>query len=546
MYCRFFYVNVWLFQKNFVPLCPNSVAMEKKRMKYPIGVQGFEKLRTDGYVYVDKTEYLYRMVNEGNCFFLSRPRRFGKSLFLSTLHNYFEGKKELFEGTYVGEHEAQWLKYPVLKLDLNAENYTDAEKLEGVINDFLSTQEELYGTRPSETSLGLRFQGVIRRACEITGRRVVILVDEYDKPLLQAIGRPDIQDAMRGVLKGFYGALKSMDEYIKFAFLTGVTKFGKVSVFSDLNNLRDISMSPQYSGICGISEEELIGTFHDSIDDLAAYNGMTYDECLATLRRNYDGYHFEENSCGMYNPFSVLNTFANNKFGSYWFETGTPTYLVNLLQRHEWNLRDMETSEVSPDILNSIDSENSNPIPVIYQSGYLTIKEYNKRFDEYVLGFPNKEVEEGFVKYLAPYYLSREKRKTVFDVRNFVKDVERGKAESFCQRLKALFSDTPYELVRDLENHYQNIVWVVFKMLGFYTQAEYHTSQGRIDLVIKAPGYTYVMEFKLDGTAEEALTQIKSKDYSLPFSKDDATVYLIGMNFSHETRNIERYVIEQM
>ena len=520
--------------------------MEKKRMKYPIGVQGFEKLRTDGYVYIDKTEYLYQLIDEGNCYFLSRPRRFGKSLFLSAVHAYFEGKKELFEGTYIGEHETEWTKYPVMKLDLNAENYTGADKLEGVISDFLCKQEERYGTRPSETSLGLRFQGIIQRAYEATGLRVVILVDEYDKPLLQAIGKPEIQDEMRGVLKGFYGALKSMDEYIKFAFLTGVTKFGKVSVFSDLNNLRDISMDPKYHGICGITEEELKATFHDSIESLAEYNKLTYDECLAKLKRYYDGYHFVENTCGMYNPFSVLNTFAINKFGSYWFATGTPTYLVNLLQRHDWNLQDMETAEVTEDILNSVDSENSNPIPVIYQSGYLTIKGYNSEFEEYSLGFPNKEVEEGFVKYLTPYYLSKERKKNIFDVRNFITEVRSGKAEQFCKRLKVLFSDTPYELVKDLENHYQNIVWVVFKMLGFYSKAEYHTSEGRIDLVVKAPGYTYVMEFKLDGTAEEALQQIKAKDYPLPFSLDEGTVYLIGMNFSHETRNIERYVIEEL
>ena len=433
-----------------------------------------------------------------------------------------------------------------MKLDLNAEDYTDADKLRGVISDFLCKQEEVYGTRPSETSLGLRFQGVIQRACEMTGRRVVILVDEYDKPLLQAIGKPDIQDAMRGVLKGFYGALKSMDEYIRFAFLTGVTKFSKVSIFSDLNNLQDISMSPRYSGICGITEQELKDNFAPAIESLAAQEGLSYDECLAELRRRYDGYHFHQNGIGVYNPFSILNTFANNKFGSYWFETGTPTYLVKLLQQHDWNLQEMSTAEVTADILGGIDSENSDPISVIYQSGYLTIKGYNKRFDEYVLGFPNKEVEEGFVKYLTPYYLSREKKRNVFDVRNFVKDVERGNAESFCERLKVLFSDTPYELIKNLENHYQNIVWVVFKMMGFYTQAEYHTSRGRIDLVIKVPGYTYVMEFKLDGTAEEALSQIKQQEYALPFSKDGSEVFLIGMNFSKESRNIERYVIEPL
>ena len=520
--------------------------METKRMKYPIGVQGFAGLRKDGYVYIDKTKYLHQMVHDGKVYFLSRPRRFGKSLFLSTLQAYFEGKKELFEGTYIGEHEKEWTRYPVMKLDLNADDYTSADVLREKIHIYLRRWEQMYPTGCETSSIGNRFEEVIRKAYETTGHRVVILVDEYDKPLLQAIGKPDIQEAMRGVLKGFYGALKSMDEYIKFAFLTGVTKFGKVSVFSDLNNLNDISMDSRYHGICGITEEELTATFRESIATLAENNDMTYDECLAELRRRYDGYHFRPNTVGIYNPFSVLRTFGQQEFGSYWFATGTPTYLVSLLQRHEWNLQEMETAEVTEDILNSVDSENSNPIPVIYQSGYLTIKDYNKEFDEYTLGFPNKEVEEGFVKYLTPYYLSREKKRNVFDVRNFIKDVRNGDVEQFCKRLKVLFSDTPYELVKDLENHYQNIVWVAFKMLGFYSQAEYHTSEGRIDLVVKAPGYTYVMEFKLDGTAEDALQQIKGKDYPLPFSLDDGTVFLIGMNFSHETRNIERYVIEQL
>lgn len=522
--------------------------MDKNNRKYPIGIQNFESLRNDGYIYVDKTKYVYELTNTGRYHFLSRPRRFGKSLFLSTLQAYFEGKKELFEGTYIATQEKDWIEYPVLKLDLNAENYeaAPAEILNQRIDATLKRWEEDFPTGYETYSYSVRFERIIEAAYKKHGRGVVILIDEYDKPLLQAIGKQKEQDAIRGILKGFYGVLKSMDQYIKFAFLTGVTKFGKVSVFSDLNNLNDISADAQYWDICGITEEELKSYFKQDIEMLASANKISEQECFGTLRRKYDGYHFEETVPGVYNPFSILKAFTKKKFGSYWFETGTPTYLVNLLQYHDWNLANLEFSRISEDELNSVDSESSNPIPVIYQSGYLTIKDYDSRFNTYRLGFPNEEVEIGFIKYLAPFYLYKKNKRTGFDISGFVTDVESGKVEQFCKRLKSLFADTPYELVKDLENHYQNIVWVVFKLMGFYTQPEYHTSDGRIDLLIKTPEYIYVMEFKLDGTAEEAMEQIKSKEYSLPFEMDGRKVFRIGMNFSNETRNIEKYLIEEV
>ena len=518
--------------------------MKQPLQRLPIGIQEFEKLRTGGYVYVDKTEQIYDLIDRGSYYFLSRPRRFGKSLLLSTIKAFFEGKKELFEGLAIAHKDVEWAEHPVLHLDLNTEKYDSKEKLENVLNDFLYKTELLYGRVESETSVSLRFQGVIERAYKKTGRRVVILVDEYDKPMLQAIGNKDLQDEYRGLLKGFYGALKSMDGCIQFAFLTGVTKFGKVSVFSDLNNLNDISMSRRFYAVCGITEQELQESFSDNIDALAKECDLTREDCIAKLRRMYDGYHFEEKAPGVYNPFSILNSFWNLKFGNYWFETGTPSYLVELLQRYDYNLENMSQANVTADVLNSVDAESKDPIPVIYQSGYLTIKGYDERFKQYQLGYPNQEVEEGFIQYLTPYYLSKTQDRTAFDVRKFAEDVESGNPEQFCKRLKSLFADTPYELVKNLENHYQNIVWVVFKMLGFYTQAEYHTSEGRIDLVIATTDYRYVMEFKLDGTAEEALQQIKSKDYSLPFTMDEKKTYLIGMNFNRETRNIEKYIIE--
>ena len=522
-------------------------------MKLPIGIQDFEKIRTGGYLYIDKTEHVYRLASEGSYYFLSRPRRFGKSLLLSTIKSLFLGKRELFKGLAIDQKEDwDWAVHTVLHLDLNTEKYDKPEVLHDRINLFLEENEQIYGKREAERSLGTRFEGIIKRAYEKTGQRVVILVDEYDKPLLQAIGNRELQDEYRGTLKGFYGALKSMDGCIRFAMLTGVTKFGKVSVFSDLNNLRDISLDYDFHSICGITEQELLSYFPTQIDALAERSKLTREECIEKLRKMYDGYHFDEDSPGMYNPFSVLNTFQTRKFGSYWFETGTPTYLVELLRRHYYDLEEMATSEVTADVLNSIDAESTNPIPVIYQSGYLTIKGYKSEFKKYILGFPNEEVAEGFIKYLAPFYLDNREKRSVFDIEKFTSDVREGNAEQFLSRLKSLFASAPYDSVKgDKENHFQNMMWVVFKMMGFYSQTEYHTSDGRIDLLVETPQYRYIMEFKLDGTAEEALQQIKDKNYQLQFfgdalatKKDQGKTYIIGVNFSKETRTIDRWVIE--
>ena len=512
---------------------------------YPIGIQNFESLRNDGYFYVDKTALLYRLVKTGRYFFLSRPRRFGKSLMISTLQAYFEGKKELFEGLAIEQLEKEWVKRPVLHIDLNIEKYNTPESLDKILNDTLVQWEELYGTRPSETSFSLRFAGIIRRACEKSGERVAILVDEYDKPMLQAIGDVELQKAFRTTLKPFYGVLKSMDGYIKFALLTGVTKFGKVSVFSDLNNLNDISMDDLYVELCGITEKEIHTNFEDELHELADAQKMSYENVCRELKACYDGYHFVENSIGIYNPFSLLNTFLKMKFGSYWFETGTPSYLVELLKRHNYDLYRMAHEETNADILNSIDSESTNPIPVIYQSGYLTIKGYDPRFGMYRLGFPNREVEEGFLKYLMPFYANADKVDSPFQIQKFVNEVETGQVDAFFRRLSSLMADTPYELVRDLELHYQNILFIVFKLVGFYVKAEYHTSEGRVDLVLQTDKYTYVMEFKFDSTAEEALRQINEKHYARPFEADTTrTLYKIGINFSSKTRNIEKWLVE--
>ena len=511
---------------------------------YPIGIQNFESLRQDGYLYIDKTALIYKMVKTGRYYFLSRPRRFGKSLLISTLEAYFQGKRELFEGLAMEKLEKDWIKYPILHLDLNTQKYDTPESLEDKLNRTLVEWEKQYGAEPAENSLAMRFEGIIQRAYDKTGQLVVILVDEYDKPMLQAIGNEALQKSFRETLKAFYGALKSKDGCIQIGVLTGVTKFGKVSVFSDLNNLDDISMWNEYIELCGISEREIHENLEAELYEFADARGITYDKLCAELKECYDGYHFTHNSIGMYNPFSLLNAFKRKEFGSYWFETGTPTYLVKLLKKHHYNLERMAHEETDAQVLNSIDSESTNPIPVIYQSGYLTIKGYDERFGIYSLGFPNREVEEGFMKFLLPFYAHVDKVESPFEIQKFVREVESGDYDSFFHRLQSFFADTTYELIRDQEVHYQNVIFILSKLMGFYVKAEYNTSHGRIDMVLQTDKFIYIMEFKLEGTAEEALKQINEKQYALPFEADGRKIFKIGVNFSAKTRNIEKWIVE--
>ena len=517
---------------------------------YPIGVQNFESLRKDGYFYVDKTALVYLLATSGRYYFLSRPRRFGKSLLLSTLEAYFEGKKELFAGLAIEELEKNWERYPVLHLDLNTQEYNSVDSLKEKLNIALTEWEKECGSEPAEKSLSTRFEGIIKRTSRKMGQRVVILIDEYDKPMLQAIGKPELQEAYRSLLKSFYGALKSADGYIRFAMLTGVTKFSKVSVFSDLNNLKDISMRREFVDLCGITENELHENLESELHELSDSLNMDYNQVCQEMKRRYDGYHFAADTEGLYNPFSLLNTFDAKQFGSYWFATGTPSYLVELLKRTHYDLDRMAHEETDAETLDGVDSVDSDPIPVIYQSGYLTIKGYDSRFGTYRLGFPNLEVEEGFVKYLLPYYANVSASKTPFEIGRFVREIEGGDYDAFFRRLQSFFADTPYETItglkpeRDTELHYQNVLFIVFRLIGLYTKVEYHTNRGRIDLVLQTDHYIYVMEFKLNGTAEEALQQINEKQYTQPFVADGRKIVKIGLNFSSETRNIERWVVE--
>ena len=509
-------------------------------MKYPIGIQTFANIINEGYLYVDKTALVYKLANDSKYYFLSRPRRFGKSLLVTTLEAYFQGRKELFEGLAISELETEWKQYPVLHIDLNAAKYTDPQALVSIINRHIRQFESIYGGSTEDMALSDRFVGVIQRAYEQTGQQVVILVDEYDKPLLEAIGNDELQNEYRKILKSVYGVAKTMDSYIRFALFTGVTKFSKVSVFSDLNNLEDITMDEQYAEICGITEQEIRNSLDDEVGAMAEKLKVSKVECYKKLKDYYDGYHFHPDSVGIYNPFSLLCALKRREFRDFWYETGTPTFLVETMKRNNYDLERLTREDATADLLGSLDSIDTNPIPLVYQSGYLTIKGYDSEFGTYRLGFPNQEVERGFSRFLFRYYTPASQGQDSF-VKDFVLAVRAGQIDKFMKRLESLFAGQDYQLAGDAELYFHNAVALIFKMVGFYTDTERHTSDGRMDMVVQTADYIYLFEFKLDKSADEALAQIEEKQYALPFANDPRKLYKIGVNFSSETRRIESW-----
>ena len=518
--------------------------MDNLLRKLPIRIQTFSEIREENYLYVDKTAFVWRIANLGKPYFLSRPRRFGKSLLLSTFEAYFEGRKELFEGLAIAGMEKEWKRYPVLHLDLNAEKYDSTQRLNDILSSQLTQWELKYGKGEDEPTLSRRFSGVIRRASEQAGCGVVVLVDEYDKPLLQALGDNALLDDYRKTLKAFYGVLKSSDRYLRFVFLTGVTKFAQVSVFSDLNQLNDISLDLAYATVCGITKEELVTTFIPELERQAVANDMTPEEAIETMTRKYDGYHFHPKGAGVFNPFSVLSSFNKLEFGSYWFQTGTPTFLVELLKESEYDLRTLiDGVEAPASSFMEYRVDANNPIPLIYQSGYLTIKDYDKRFGNYLLEFPNDEVRYGFLNFLVPFYTPMKDDDQGFYIGKFVYELEHGDYDSFLTRLQAFFADFPYELNDKTERHYQVVFYLVFKLMGQFTDAEVRSARGRADAVVKTPKYIYVFEFKLNGTAEQALRQIDDKGYLIPYQSDGRELVKIGVEFSAEQRNISGWLL---
>ncbi|MBQ4419951.1 MAG: ATP-binding protein [Bacteroidales bacterium] len=511
----------------------------------PIGMQSFEAVRKANYLYVDKTKHLGRLVTTNKYYFLSRPRRFGKSLFLSTLKAYFLGKKELFKDLYIETVEKDWTEYPVLYLDLNSGMYDTEANLYSVINNHLIRWEKEYDITPVDRELNTRFTNVVIAAFEKTGKQVVILVDEYDKPLLQTIDNEELHDKFKSTLKGVYSVLKGCDEYIRFGFLTGVTKFPKISLFSDLNNLKDISLDENYTDICGITEEEIKTNFKEHLQAFAEKENTTKEDILSQLKAMYDGYHFSENtSIDIYNPFSLINSLTERKFRNYWFQTGTPTFLIKLLQENDYDLKDFSEGKIDAVDLTSKESMMNAPIALFYQAGYLTIKDYDRDFSSYLLGYPNREVEQSFLDFLLPKYINTEENMSTSFLIAFARDLRAGRIEDFLTKLKIFFAKTPYDLIKDTENHYQTVVFIICKLLGYYSEAEYKIVNGRIDMLIKTKDYIYVFEFKFDKSAKEALEQIDSKDYPLAFQQDERKLYKIGVNFSSQTKNIDEYIIQ--
>ena len=512
-------------------------------MLYPIGIQSFEDIRRGGYVYVDKTELIYKLAATGKYYFLSRPRRFGKSLLVSTMEAYFKGKRELFEGLAIASLEKDWVEYPVLHFDLSGASYTDMEALNDKIGRQLETLESRFGVVKKYKTFPVRFDNLIECAFNKTGRQVVILIDEYDKPVIDNLDRPELQDKMRETLRGFYGVMKGKDAFIRFGFLTGVTKLGKMSVFSDLNNLTDISMDARYTDICGISEADLKDYFPESVKELAEANGLSEEECRQKLALMYDGYHFCEDSIGVYNPFSLLNTFGSMKFREYWFETGTPSFLVKVMRKTSYDITSLSEQEADSSLLTDLDTVFLNPVPLLYQSGYLTIKGYDEDFQMYRLGFPNREVKHGFLNYLMRYYTPVGSETPMMLISRMTRDVRSGNPESFMTRLDALFARTDYRIQGESEKDFQYAMYIIIELMGEYVETERATSNGRIDILIKTSDYVYVIEIKTDSTPDDALAQIEEKGYARPFADDLRKVFRIGVNFSTANRRIDGWKV---
>ena len=516
-------------------------------------------IREDGYVYVDKTALVYDLVKNGRIYFLSRPRRFGKSLLVSTLECYFRGRKELFDGLAIAGLEKEWNEYPVFHIDFNGGNYTQDGELENTIEDYLSKWESEYGKGEHESTIGNRFQGILQRASEQTGRRAVVLVDEYDKPILDVLDtgyytrdsegeRILLEDRHRDILKSFYSTFKSADRYLQFVLLTGVTKFSQVSVFSGFNQPKDISMDNRYEALCGITGQELREYFSEPVAALAQKDGCSIDEMWDILQRQYDGYHFGTAMTDVYNPFSILNALDMQELRDYWFATGTPTYLIRLLNRSNEHINELAGRFYDPAMFVDYKADVERPLPMIYQSGYLTIKEYNRRTGSFLLDFPNNEVRKGFLSLLASNYLKPASREVGSWILDAVMLLDGGHTEAFLDSLTAFLSSIPYDShpslndIQKTEKHFQYTFYLLLRLIGVYCRAirsEDTQSRGRVDCILEMEKYVYIFEFKLDKSPEEALRQIEERGYARPYAIDSRQVVCIGVNFSSTTRTVE-------
>lgn len=513
-------------------------------MKYPIGIQTFSEIITQGYVYVDKTEHVYNLAHNGKYYFLSRPRRFGKSLLVSIFDAYFSGKKDLFRDLAIEQLEQDWESYPVIRLDLSGQNFSTKENFHECMSYLFDIQETIYGMDNKGEVESVRFSKLLQAAHYQTGKPVVILIDEYDKPILDNIDNPELMDYCRTNLQSLYGVMKSNDAIIRFGFLTGVSKIGHLSVFSGLNNLMDISLFEQYNDICGISETELHRYFDDEIQALADKLKVTKTECYTLLKEKYDGYRFcEDETEGIYNPFSLLNALYSKKMNDFWFATGTPSALVKVIKKNSFDLTSLTRQRIDSTLLANPDAVFRNPVPLLFQSGYLTIKYYNTDGDFYELAFPNIEVKKGFFNYLLEFYAPMQglsPNSLIYDLRM---SLVAGNAEGFMQQLHSLFARTPYQIQGDSEKDFQYAMFIIVQLLGIDIQAEYQTSNGRIDLLIRTEKFIYIIEIKLGGTVDEALKQINEKDYAAPFATDNHQIFKIGVNFDKATRRLTHWTV---
>lgn len=513
-------------------------------IKYPVGDQSFSSIREKGFLYVDKTQYIERIINGSKYYFLGRPRRFGKSLFLSTMKCFFEGKRELFKGLYADTIDWDWTSQPVFMLDLNTQKYKENDNLDILLNSFFKTQEKQFDITLPEGNISSRLASLIKMVAEKTGKKVVILVDEYDKPLVNNIHNQERFEYYRDVLGALYSNFKSSAEYIQLVFLTGVSRFGKLSVFSGLNNIRDISFTNEFAAICGITGDELINCFKDGIESLAIINNNSFEKEVEKLKKRYDGYHFSSLSPDIYNPFSLIYTFANKAYGNYWIESGTPTLLVEQLKRTDTDIESFLKVECGEEDLKGLDVDNLHPVALFYQTGYLTIKDYDSVFEIFQLGIANDEVKEGFFKYILPFYSNSEYTSTSALATYFQRDLISSNIEDFMKRLKSFFAGISYEMHLDNERSVQNAMFILFTLIGLRTDMEYHTSDGRIDILIRTNKYIYILELKFDGSAEETLAQIKRKGYSPPWAMDKRKIIEVGINYSSKTRKIEYWIID--
>ncbi|MDR0546526.1 MAG: ATP-binding protein [Dysgonamonadaceae bacterium] len=521
--------------------------MQPAIRKFPIGQQDFKYLRENGFLYVDKTQFIYRLAVEGKQYFLSRPRRFGKSLLISTIKYYFQGKKELFKDLAIERLEAEWTEHPVFHFDMGVTAYTGLASLHTGLDINLRRIEDDWGKDETEKTPTDRLAGLLRRAYRKTGKTVVVLFDEYDKPLLGTMDNLDSNEQIRTELKGFYGQMKAMDEYLRFVLYTGVTKFSKISIFSDLNQPNDISQSEEYAEICGISEKEMLETFEPDIQKLAEKTKKSYEETLAELKRRYDGYHFAPDTVGLYNPFSLLNCFWDKNFKNYWYKTGTPTFLVKMIVAGDLDIRNFENN-ISIDVqqIEEYKVGKNSPVPILYQSGYLTIKYYIEDENSYILGFPNEEVKYGFLDDLFPSLLPIESLNPIdFSAARFYKALKEGRIDDFMKMLQARFASIPYDLKDKTERSYQMVFWLLFELMGQYCQTEVKSVTGRADAVVIIRDLIYVFEFKMqkNSTAEEALAQIDDKGYLIPYSADGRKLVKVGVEFSEKTKSLSRWIV---